>query len=259
MSSKLSDRIQSYQAATDYKLLNRVPIIIVVNGRSFSKATQLLDKPYCAKFSECALSTMLKLCSSIEGAFFAYQFNDEIVVAARNDQNDSTSAWFNNSIQKICSATSSIATSHFNQKADVLGLNMTNEESIFTSQVFVVPNIAEAINTFIYKQQQNFHMSVQSACFYNLLNDHDKHAIKEMLAGLTIDGKIDLLSQECNVKFGDYPIVFRRGAAAYKVPKIVDEVVKNKWYLNAELPIFTKDQDFLMNIFAMGTDIYRAK
>lgn len=252
--SKLKDRIESYYNSSDYHLLNRVPIIICINGRAFSKLTSLLDKPFCDKFSDSMLSTTLKLCSEIEGALFSYQFNDEIVIMARNDQGVDTSPWYDNKLQKICSITSSIATAHFKNVSSSLELM---GDGIFTSQIFVVPTIAEAINTFVYKQQQNFHISVQSACFYELIKTHNKNTIKEMLSGLSIDEKIDLLQQECNVDFNKYPITFRRGSAGYKVPKVVGDVMKNKWIINNELPIFTKDQSFLSNIFKNGADIFR--
>lgn len=255
---KLKDRIISYQDASDYKLMARVPLIIVINGRSFSKNTELLDKPFCHKFKECILSTTLKLCMEVEGAVFAYQHNDEIILLIRNDQSPETTPWFDNKIQKIASVTASIATMHFNSCANAIGLNMMNE-SIFSSQVFLVPTIAEAVNTMIYKQQQNFYSSVQFACLYELLNKkYDKHIIKEMLNGLSIDEKIDLLNQECNINFNEYPISFRRGVAVYKAPIISGESMKNKWHLNIEPPIFTKDQSFLTNIFRTGADIYRA-
>ena len=69
--------------------------------------------------------------------------------------------------------------------------------------------------------------------------------------------KTDLLSQECNINFNDYPMIFRRGVGAYKAPKIIDGTMKNRWSLNTELPIFTKNPDFLGNIFRMGSDILR--
>ncbi len=257
MSSKLKDRIDSYQAATDYKLLNRVPIVICINGRGFSKVTQLLDKPYCPKFAECINSTMLRLCIDVEGTLFAYQHNDEIILVTRNDQTNETAPWYDNRLQKICSVTAAIATTHFNDCVNAMQLNLTGAP-IFTSQVFVVPTIGEAINCFISKQQQNFHTSIQSACLYNLLNKHDRIAIKDMLTGLNVEDKIDLLQQECNIKYNDYPTAFRRGTAAYKVPKIVEgDITKNKWYVNPDLPIFTKDQSFLSNIFKNGGDIFR--
>lgn len=253
--SKLKNRIESYHDTYDFRLLNRVPVIICINGKSFSKVTSELNKPFCEKFLENMLSTTLKLCSEIEGTLFAYHFNDEIVIVVRNDQNIDTLPWFDNKLQKICSVTSSVATLHFNNVSSKL--NLIND-GIFTSQIFIVPTISEAINTFIYKQQQNFHIAIQAACHYELIKKYDKTVIKEMLQGLSTDEKIDLLHQECNVDFNKYPIVFRRGAAAYRVPKVIDSVMKSKWIINDNLPIFTKDQSFLTNIFRNnGVDIFR--
>lgn len=254
---KLKDRVDSYQEVSNYKLLHRVPIVICINGRSFSKTTSLLDKPYCPKFAECILNTMLRLCADVEGALFAYQYNDEIVLLIRNDQSPDTAPWYDNRLQKICSVTSAIASVHFNNCATAIDLNLMGEP-IFTSQVFMVPNIMEAVNTMVFKQQQNFHLSVQHACFYELLKKYDKNTIREMITGLSIDERIDLLQQECGIDFNNCPISFRRGAACYKVPKILEDgSMKNKWLVNPDLPIFTKDQSFLSNIFKNGADIFR--
>jgi len=255
-SIKLKDRIDNYINSSDYHLLNRVPVIININGRSFHKVTSLLDKPYCSKFSDSMLSTMVKLCMDIEGAVFAYQHNDNIAIVVRNDQTNETLPWYDNRIQKICSITSSIATQHFNMFANNVELNLLGDV-LFTSQVFCVPNMQEAINTMIYNQQHNFHVTIQLSCFYELLKKYDKNTIKEMMSDLTVDEKIDLLHQECGIDFNNYPQSFRRGAACYKAPKIIDGTIKNKWIVNAELPIFTKDQSFLTNIFKMGSDIFR--
>jgi len=256
MATSLKDRIDSYIESTNIKLLPKVPLIISTNGRSFSKNTSLLDKPYCPKFAECMFSTMLKLCTDIDGCVFAYQHSDEITIAIRNDQNIDTNPWYDNKIQKICSAVSSIATMHFNMCADKINLNLLGEP-IFITNVYAVPNIAEAINSFVYKQQQNFQTSIQFACFYELLKKYDKPTIKEMLAGLSVDEKVELLNQECNIDFNEYPDEYRRGAACYKIPKVVNGIMKNKWFVNPNLPIFTKDQSFLSNIFKNGADIFR--
>lgn len=256
MSSKLADRIQGYQAAAETKLLPRVPVIITVNGRSFSKITSLLEKPYDAKLGQCLSNTMLKLCTEVEGAFFGFLHNDEIVILARNDQTNSTEPWFGNQPQKIASVVSSITTLHFTRCALAIELNLMGE-AIFSSQVFVVPNMMEAINTLVYKQQHNFHTSIQFACFYELLKKYDKNTIRDMLSSLTIDEKIDLLHQETQVDFNQYSDVFRRGAACYKVPKVSDGGMKTKWYVNEELPIFTKDTSFLSNITKNGVDLFR--
>lgn len=258
MSNKLTDRINSYQNVSDYKLMNRLPIIICINGRRFAKFTSLLDKPYCSKLADAFFATMSKLCMEVEGCIFGYQHNDEIVLIVRNDQTVETEAWYDNHIQKICSITASIATLQFKTYLDTTDITYTGEP-IFSSQAFVVPNIMEVINTLISKQQQNFHTSIQFACFYELLKKYDKNAIKNMLHGLSVDEKIDFLQQECDVNFNGYPHSFRRGAACYKIPKVVDEgIMRNKWIVNTEIPIFTKDTSFLSNLMKNnGVDIFR--
>lgn len=253
---KLKDRIESYQTQADLKLLNKLPIIVVVNGRSFAKTTSLLDKPYSKTFAECMMSTVLKLCNEVEGVIFAYHHNDEIVLILRNDQSLDTEPWFDNKVQKLTSIISSIATLHFNNCVHAVDMSLLGE-AYFTTQIFTVPNIAEAINTIIYKQQQNFYTSIQVACFYELLKKYDKISIKDMMQGLSFEEKVELLLQECDVDFNHYPITFRRGAACYKVPKVIGDTMKNKWSINTDLPIFTKDQSFLNNIFKNGTDIFR--
>ncbi len=227
--------------------MGRLPIIINLNGRSFSKITQLIEKPYDQKFSECLLSTMHRLCTEIEGVIFAYTHNDQILLVCRNDQNEDTTLWFDGKIQKICSVAASIATLHFNECASTVKLNLSTDP-IFTAQIFSVPNITETINTIIYEQQQNFLTSIQFACIYGLLKKYDKNTIKEMLNGLNIDEKKDLLFQECNIDFNELPEIFRRGAACYKINHEKDGIEKQKWTINSNIPIFTKDHSFLQNI-----------
>jgi len=255
--TKLKDRIAAYENTADIKLLPRVPLIITINGRSFSKITSLLDKPYCSKFADCMYSSMLRLVNEIDGAVFAYSFNDEIVIVVRNDQSLETQPWYDNRIQKITSVTASIATMHFNNCAAANDLNLMGDP-IFLSKVFVVPNITEAINVMVSKQQQAFQSSINFACFYELLKKYNKEEIKEMLAGTSLDEKIDLLSQECNIDFNEYPAEFRRGVACYRSPKLDDGILKHKWILNSDIPIFTRDHSFLGTIFKSGHDIIRA-
>lgn len=257
---KLKDRIQNYQQAANYKLLGRLPLIIVVNGRSFSKITSLLDKPFSSQIAECMCSTLLRLTQEVDGSVFGYSFNDEIVLIVRNDQNLDTNPWYDNDIQKITSVVSSIATLQFNNYANTLDLNLMSEP-IFITNVFAVPNIMEAINVMVLKQQQAFQSSIQFACFYELLKKYDKNDIKDMLAGTGQDEKIQLLLQECDIDFNEYPSVFRRGVACYRAPKVfhIDntDVIKNKWTLNTDLPIFTREHSFLNQIFKTGADIFR--
>jgi tRNA(His) 5'-end guanylyltransferase len=205
-------------------------------------------------------SALIHLVQEIEGAVFAYSYNDEITVIARNDQNTETYPWYDNSVQKISSAVSSITTLHFNNFATALDLNIMSDP-VFITKCYNAPNMQEAINVVIQKQQKAIQSSLYFACFYELLKKYNKDDIRDMLQDSTTDDKINLLKQECDVDYNDYPLAFRRGVACYRTPTVVsfdgEEKIKNKWALDTELPLFTKEHGFLRNIFKSGKDIFR--
>jgi tRNA(His) guanylyltransferase len=256
----VKDRVQGYSQISQNRLLPKLPIITIINGRGFSRITSLLDKPYSSELAQCLYSALLTLMGEIDGAVFGYSFSDQIIIISRNDQTLETQPWLNNDAQKISSITASIATLQFNNYAASIDLSIMGDAT-FYSEVFVVPSITEAINVLVAKQQDCFQSSVYQACFFELLKKHDRNDIRNMLSGTTIDEKTNLLSQECSIDFADYPLAFRRGVACYRAPKVVlyegKEEIKHKFVLNSELPIFTKEFGFLGSIFQNGMDILR--
>lgn len=258
----LRERIESYEELTDTRMMKKLPIIVVVNGRSFKKITSLLVKPFSSDFMELMCSTMIRLCQEIDGTTFAYSFNDEIVIVSRNDQNPDTDAWYDNRVQKIASVASAIATLEFNRIAKTNGVQLFGDP-VFTAKTFTVPSISEAMNVLIAKQQQAFHTSLSSACFYELIKKHDLETVKQTLNEKSAQAKIEILSDICNIDFNSYALPFRRGIATYRAPRMVStqsgEEIRNKLTIDMDIPLFTKDQEFLGNIFRTGRDIFRAK
>jgi tRNA(His) guanylyltransferase len=262
MLSTLKNRIDSYSAAYNHKILAKLPIITIVNGRSFAKLTTLINKPFSNDLAQCFSAALGALMQEMDGTIFGYSHNDELVIVSRNDQTPETQPWYNNDIQKSASISASIATVQFNNYAASLDLDLIGEP-VFYSQVFAVPNITEAINLLVCKQQQSFFISVQLACFFELSKKFEKNNVKNMLSGATIDEKIDLLKRECGINYNEYPAAFIRGIGCYRTPKIMNidgiEQIKNKLTIDVELPIFTREHDFLGNIFRSGKDIFRAE
>lgn len=238
--SKLNERIESYQELSNYKLMTKVPVIYKINGKNFSNATAILDKPFDKSFYDCLSSTAKLLCSEIEGATVGYVFNDTIIVISRNDQTPQTEPWFNNNLSKLISVSTSLAASHFYQCADFVKLQLSGGYPVFSSNVFTVPNNQEAINTLIYYQQLNSLIAVQFASYYELLKKYNKNDIKKMLYGLSRLDKIELLKDEFSIDFNDYSSVFRNGALCIKI--------NNKWVMSEVIEQFSLSQDYLKTI-----------
>ena len=258
----LKERIEEYSNSTNFKLLKRLPIIVTLNGRSFKKTTSLLDKPFCPIFAEAMCGVMIKLSQEIDGTIFAYSFNDEIVLIARNDQTLDTQPWYDNRIQKIVSVAASIATYEFNRIAKLNGMQIFGDP-IFSASTFVVPNMMEAINLLIQKQNQAFHIALSMACFYELIKKHKPETVEQTLIEKSSQAKAEILFENCGIDINTLPQPFRRGFACYRAPKIInidgDEKIKNKLTIDMELPIFAQDHEFLGTIFKSGRDIIRAK
>lgn len=255
MEVSLAARIGSYMTISDQQLMNKLPIIVVLNGRSFSKTTSLLEKPYSHDFMELMVAAMVKLAGEVDGLVFAYTFNDQIVLALRNDQNTNTEAWYGNHIQTIVSAASSIATLELNRIKEGNNVRLLGDP-IFTAKVFAVPNLTELTNTIIHMQQSCFHAALSQSCFHELLKIYGASKAKHLLAGKSPKEKSEILFTECNIEFNDYPVSFKRGVAAYRTPKFnpKNKEIKQKLIINDELPLFAQNQDWLHGILKNGTD-----
>lgn len=264
MLESLRERQEEYKKPFDYQITKRMPIIITASGRSFKRFTKNLDKPYCSEFSRAMASTMLYSIMEMQGSVFGYQYNDEITFILRNDQSLDSEPWYQNKIQKLVSITSSMTTlglyksiSNLNNKI------LTSGDAIFDCDVLAVPYLSEAVNNLIYKQQLNYKKALSLAVETELIKKFGKRAALKALYKKTSDEKKELLLHHCDIDFEEqYPSAFYRGIAAYKIPTLLqykdENQIRNKWSLNANLPVFVDDKDFLFNILLNGHDIYRA-
>jgi tRNA(His) guanylyltransferase len=69
MTQTLQQRHQAYEAAYDCSIINRLPVIIKLNGRSFSKITKSLQKPFDHQLTALLNDTMLSLAKQIDGVW----------------------------------------------------------------------------------------------------------------------------------------------------------------------------------------------
>lgn len=241
----MKERLESYYEQSNYKLLSKLPIIIHVNGRNFQKTTSLLEKPYCQELSSCFEFVLEKLCMEIEGCFFGYTFNDEFIFLARNDQSKDTQPWYDNKIQKINSVVSSLTTYQFITSINSLDLTILGEP-VFCSHVFTAPNTMEVYNYLVLNQNKNFIKSLNFAIEYELLNfGYKRNEIKELLHGLSIEDRKNILLEKADKNYLDYPSQFRRGITSTKSG--------TKWDINPDIEIFVNDKD---NILSLLSKIY---
>lgn len=259
----LAERQKRYEKAYDQTIMRRIPVIIRVNGRSFSRITRYLDRPYCPVFMDIMANTMLAVIKKLDGTVFGYQQNDEITFIVRNDQSFDTEPFFGNRIQKITSIAAATTTLEFNKLLLQSNLNL-QDDALFDCKAFGIPNITEAVNNLIWRQQDCTRSAITDAALVEIGAKYGKRTAFKMLHGKNVSERIEMLMDKCNIEFDSYyPSSYRNGIACYKAPKIIEtsdgQMARQKWILDYDVQGFTQIKNVILNIINTGTDIFRAE
>jgi hypothetical protein len=259
----LWERQESYKSSYDFEIMKRLPLIIHIDGRNFSKITKNLPKPYSSHLSKVMSDALLYTITEIQGSIFGFSFADEVSIIIRNDQSFETEPWLNNKIQQIASSAASNFTLGFYKLAFALDLESElSGDPIFKSHVWAVPNLSEASNYIIYRQQECYKSALRLAAIHEITKKVGQKKAFDLIQGKTVEEKQELLLKYAGINFHEYyPSYFYNGIAAYRTPMLIDGAnetfARNKWSVNLEIPYLADNKDFLFNILLNGKDIIR--
>jgi len=108
---QLADRMKGYEQAARSAFPKRLPLIVRVDGKAFSKMTAGLKEPgqpFNAGFVEVMDGVARALCEEIQGAQCAYVQSDECSVLVHGYKKFESSPWFDNQCMKIVSVAASV-------------------------------------------------------------------------------------------------------------------------------------------------------
>lgn len=247
----LGDRMKEYERAANLHLTRRMPYIIRLDGVSFHTYTRGFSRPFDTILVRAMQRTLADLCKSIQGVVFGYTQSDEITLVLQDYKELSTAAWFDKSVQKICSVAAAKATMFFNRNFESIveeEMNSFSEEMLakysfkiggatFDARVFGLPE-SEVANCLIWRQQDAVRNSIQAVAQANY-SERELHKKSTKLL-------VELLKEEKNINWNSYPTHLKRGTACYKViDESVDGPCRPKWVIDCEIPIFAEDRYFI--------------
>lgn len=253
--TSLGDRMRRYEASAETRLVRRLPVIVRIDGKRFSKLTKRLgvDKPFDAAFLEIMKETSLALVKEATGCVLGYTQSDEISLILRNDQSLESEPFLDNRVQKIVSIMASMATGWFNRFIVVVGDRDWRKRfsrdpadlspAFFDARAYVVPSIEEAKNYLIWRQQDCTRNSILNATYYGIaaLPDKGKKTARKMAHGLNTKEQQELLFSEAGINWNDYDPELKRGTAVYRKPEVVEtdkgSATRNRW-VAGECPVF---------------------
>jgi len=168
----LGDRMKSYEAAFDFTLPQQLPLILRLDGRAFHSFTRRikLARPVDEIFHQAMVKTTITLCEEISNARFGYTQSDEISILIY-PKYFTSDPWFGNRLQKMISASASLASITFVQEllagpyAD--RLKQINNIPTFDSRIFIVP-AHDVNNVFLWRQRDASKNSVSMFAEHHL-------------------------------------------------------------------------------------------
>jgi tRNA(His) 5'-end guanylyltransferase len=209
MNDALGDRMKRYETAeTHRRLMPTLPTLARVDGRAFHTFTKTLQRPFDPNFSEAMRRTMVQLAEHTH-ALAGYTQSDEITLLWHHP-NYASDLWFDGRVTKMTSVLAALATLYFYKAVAELLPTYTDKNPVFDARVWQVPNRAEAINTFLWREWDATKNSVSMAA----------HAVypHSELQNKNSSQKQELLFQK-GINWNDYPVAFKRGTYAIRRTK----------------------------------------
>lgn len=237
MKDELGQRIKTqYENRTRYYLPRRTYTIIRCDGKNFSSYCKGLKRPYDKELVNSMNETTKHLCKQIQGSKFAYVQSDEISILLTDFEKDSTAAWYDGNIQKICSVSSSFCTSFFNQIRNKQGHDKLAQ---FDSRVFTIPDRTEVMNYFIWRNldaaRNSISMLGRTYFSHKQLINKNTSEIQEMLF------------QQYNINWSKEPAGFKNGRLIVKEYFVVGDTLRSEWVVIDSWK-FTSDKDRLLKM-----------
>ena len=270
----LGNRMKNfYEAVPKTFLIRKTPVIIRLDGKAFHSFTRGFKRPFDEILIKTMQETTKYLCENIQGCVIGYTQSDEITLVLVDYFKIDTDAWFGYNVQKITSVSASMATLAFNNsfrkyvselisadlsnssKEDIKYYNALNRAIIkgafFDSRCFNIPK-EEVNNCLLWRQQDATRNSIQ-ALAQSLYSN-------KQIEGINTKKLQDKMFTEKGVNWNDLPTTQKRGSCCIKKPTEIittnnEKVMRNKWIIDNEIPIFSQDTEYINNLITLNTRI----
>lgn len=207
------NRMKAYEAVeTTRKLDTTLPIYARIDGRSFSRFTRGMDRPFDARMTTAMVETTKHLVHETH-ARIGYTQSDEISLVWLTESQESDML-FSGKLQKMASVLASMASAKF---ARVCPSGFEDRIPHFDCRVFQLPTREEAANAFLWRamdaRKNAISMVAQSRFSPKKLHGKDQKAMLTML-------------KEIGIEFETFPESFRRGSFVRRF--IVERMLTNE-------------------------------
>ncbi|GAA0408280.1 tRNA(His) guanylyltransferase Thg1 family protein [Paenibacillus motobuensis] len=237
------NRMKGYENIFRQTLPQRLPVIIRIDGSHFHTFTRGMIKPFDEVLIQAFWETCKYLAENIMGCKLVYHQSDEISILLTNYDKLTTQSWFENNLQKMVSVSASMATAKFNEV--IQKSNPNKELATFDSRAWVLPQ-DEVTNYFLWRQQDATKNSISMVAQANF-----PHKELQGLDGKKLQDKLFL---EKGINWNDLPVWQKRGACITKQNYKKGEVIRSKWDVDLNTPIFSQNREYINQYVYLSKD-----
>jgi tRNA(His) 5'-end guanylyltransferase len=198
MADDLGDRMKEYERVeTSRRLDPTLPIYARVDGRSFSRFTRGMQRPFDPAMTAAMIETTRYLVETTH-ARIGYTQSDEISLVFLAESTNSD-VFFSGKVQKMASVLASMAAAKF---ASVCPSGYEGRLPHFDCRVFQLPSRDEAANALVWRaldaRKNAVSMLAQTHFSHKALHGQGQADMLQMLSGI-------------GVEFENFPAAFRQG------------------------------------------------
>lgn len=266
----LGNRMKEYESRNRYFLQKRIPVVIRLDMRAGHTYTRGFGRPFDDIFIAAMQNTAKYLCENIQNVKLSYQQSDEITLVLVDYDKLNTECFFEYRVDKLCSIVASMATMAFNKAIEdttdlafnkefyELGLGSTPSEdeedvyndelegleekydkyyskvgkAMFDARCCNLPK-EEVTNNLYWRQLDATRNSIQMVGQANFSH-------KE-LHGKSCNQIQDMLMEQKNINWNDYPTYQKRGSCCIKENYETENGMRTRWIVDKDIPIFKGD------------------
>ena len=214
----LKEKCRLSQEKFNYKLDSDKPILLHIDGRSFSKLIKnRFKKPFDDDFIYCMDNTAKFLCEEIQGCKLAYVQSDEITLCLCKERPESE-IFFGGRMNKIISISAALATSKFNQ---LMSKFNGSDETLyqFDCKAWNVDSEDDVWRWFLFRNID---------CIRNSKNQTvSTYLSHNELLNKTADEMIELLKEQRGVDWNEFDVDKKYGRIIRKIDYL-DNIVNHK-------------------------------
>lgn len=235
--------IKGFELYSQMKVPESTYIIVRLDGKGFKRLIKALDfvRPFDEGFLELMVVTTFNLMvkSGLKIAL-GYTISDEISLLLPKRARP-----FRRRVEKLDSIIAGHASAYFTQELAKLGYDGVG---VFDARILVSPTLEGVLAYFKWRQEDAHRNALYTLCQHVLLEDGlTLEEVSAELKGKKESDQNELLFRH-GINYNDVDAWKKRGVMVYRKPQDRGREI----YINKDLPLFKKDEDFLRGIIVKG-------